>query len=103
MAAPESSRMGPIYWAIMAGWTIKPTETKKTAPKRCLQGVTKCSTRSAWTVPASREPARKAPSSVDRPISWASRAMRKHSPREKTSSTSSFISPTSFFIRVGTR
>lgn len=98
-----SSRMGRMYCTIMAGWTMKPTETKKTAPKRFLQGVTRCSTRSAWTVPARREPARNAPSSVDRPISSASTAMRKHRPREKTSRTSSFMRPTSFFITVGTR
>ena len=82
---------------------MKPTEMKKTAPKRFLQGVTRCSTRSAWTVPASKDPARKAPSSVDRPMRSASRAMRKHRAREKMSRTSSFIRPMSFFMAVGRR
>ena len=106
LVTPCKNLFGAVFFVsvgFMVQPAMKPTETKKTAPKRFLQGVTRCSTRSAWTVPARREPARNAPSSVDRPISSASTAMRKHRPREKTSRTSSFIRPTSFFITVGTR
>ena len=103
MATTASSRIGRIYCTIIAGWTMKPTEMKNTPPNRFLQGVTRCSTRSAWTVPASRDPAKKAPSSVDSPMCWAKIAIKKHSARAKISSTSSFISTTSFFIMVGTR
>ena len=49
------------------GFTIIPTEMKKTAPKRSFTGAVSFSIRSASLVPARMEPMRNAPSAAEKP------------------------------------
>ena len=92
-----------MYLTIIAGSSIMPTERKNTEPNRSLTPEVRCSTRSACTVPASSEPAMKAPSAEEKPSAFASSTMPKQMPRELTSSVSSFISGVALFISVGSR
>ena len=85
-------RMGSQYWAIMAGSTIMPTETKKMAPKRSLTGFTSLSICSASRVSERMEPMMKAPKAAEKPVLAAMTTIRKHRPSALTSRDSSFIS-----------
>ena len=85
-------RMGSQYWAIMAGSTIMPTDTKKMAPKRSLTGFTSRSMCSASRVSARMEPMMKAPKAAEKPVLAAMTTIIKQSPSAATSRVSSFIS-----------
>ena len=95
--------IGMMYFAIISGCTIIPTEIKKTAPKRSFTPLVNVSTRSTCTVPARSEPARKAPSAVENPRLSASRTMPKQIPMDTTRSISSFISFMVLLKNVGSR
>ena len=94
-------RMGILYLTIMAGSIIMPTEMKKTVPNRSLMPFVMCSTRSAWTVPASRDPARNAPSAEEKPSLSASSTMPKQMPRETIRRVSSVMSFVALRMIVG--
>ena len=89
-----SSAIGTIdfqFDAITEGSTIIPTDRKKMAPKRSFIPEVTRLTSSAWTVPAIRDPAIKAPSSMEKPSLLASRAIEKQSPMDRTASISSLM------------
>ncbi len=86
------TRMGSQYWAIMAGSTIMPTETKKMAPNRSFTGLTRCSMCSASRVSDRMEPMIKAPKAAEKPVFAAITTIMKHRPSDTTSRVSSFIS-----------
>ena len=75
----------------MAGSIIMPTEMKKTVPNRSLMPLVMCSTRSAWMVPAIRDPETKAPSAEEKPSLSASSTMPKQMPKETMSRVSSVM------------
>ena len=84
-------RIGTRYFTIIAGSISMPTDRKKTLPKRSFTPEERCSTRSACTVPAISDPARKAPSAEEKPSFSARSTMPKHKPSELSSSVSSFV------------
>ena len=86
----------------MAGSTIIPTETKKTAPKKSFSGRTTFSIRTINPVSESTDPIRKAPRAEENPEAVASQTMPKHMPTVIRSSISSFKNEVSFFKTVGT-
>ena len=59
-----------------------PTERKKIETNMSFTPLVICSMRSAWMVPARREPARNAPSSGENPRKFAISTMPKQTPRE---------------------
>jgi hypothetical protein len=76
----------------MSGSSIMPTDTKKMAPKRSFTGFTKCSIRSACTVPASSAPMMNAPKAALKPALAAITTMIRHRAMAVISKVSSFIS-----------
>ena len=103
MVTSVRMRMGTAYFTTAPGFSIIPTEMKNTAPNRSLTPAVRCSTRSAWTVPASSEPAKNAPSAEEKPSASASSTMPKQMPNDTMSSVSSLISLDALFSSVGSR
>ena len=103
MVTTVSIRMGQMYFTTAPGSSIIPTEMKNTAPNRSLTPEVRCSTRSAWTVPASSEPARNAPSAEEKPSASARSTIPKQMPSDTISSVSSLISLDALFSSVGSR
>ena len=97
------TRIGRMYFPIIAGSTIMPTETKKMAPKRSLTGLTSRSICSASIVSARIEPMMKAPKAAENPVLAAMTTMPKQSPSATTSSVSSFIRLRVFLSSSGMR
>ena len=97
------SRIGAIYSNSISGTIIIPTDMKNTAPNISLIGLIMCSTFSASTVPPMIEPAIKAPSADEKPITFASITIPRHIASDTISRDSSFISLEAFLRNVGIR
>ena len=97
------TRIGSQYPDNIEGSTIMPTDTKNIAPNIFFIGVTSVSIRSAETVPAIIDPARKAPRADENPILFAITTMRRHMPIDTTMAVSSFMSFLTFERNVGMR
>ena len=93
--------IGQIYWAIIPGSTIIPTETKNIAANKSFTGFTRRSIFSASIVSARIDPITKAPKAEEKPTAVANTTIRKHKPRETISKVSSPISKRVRLKKVG--
>ena len=67
IVATTSTKIGSACSRRIAGSTIMPTDTKKTAPNKSLIGATRCSIFSALGASAIKEPMMKAPKAEEKP------------------------------------
>ena len=95
--------IGPMYSTIMAGSTIIPTDTKKTAPNKSFTGATSFSMVSASMVSAKIEPMMKAPNAGEKPTFDAKTTIPKHMANEIISIVSLLTSFFERFRKIGIR
>ena len=86
----EIYKIGSAYLINMAGFTIMPTETKKTAPKKSLSGFKTCSIRFTRFVSAKITPMMKAPNADEKPEEVANKTIPRQRPTEIINNVSSF-------------
>ena len=97
------TKIGQAYCPNNAGFTIMPTDTKNTAPKKSFNGFITCSIFSVKDVSAKIEPIINAPNADEKPEYVANHTIPKHNPIVVKSKISSFSNFSIFFRNVGTK